>query len=621
VVEEHDRFGISRRQVERVRRLEVELGKPGAILRDQRRVAEACERGLRVGRAVVIPVGVGEHRAEQVDRFGAKRRRRIRGRVETVDELDEARDRGRRAIEEEERPGRSLQRDEVVGIRHSDVRIREERALEAVVVAGGGRLVPDAEPVRRVGPFVLRARCARRERERRHQHERAKSRHLSREYAPHLVGVSPLLRFTRVPPLHAREALLTYDRARGARNRVGTRAADGPAAVHRLLLLLACCSLLPCLAGCWDSHVRPEPPIPVPGGCDRATEPTCTTRASPCDALALVAAVCEDEAWSCPPGARLYAQPWSDDVCLPLEGRVSTGLFSDGVHEAPVPIALGDHCAWVFPVETGGAIRLAAIDTAPTCAALSAAGSDTPIDDLDGDLDFVAVGASFEDTSGATRVLVRGWRFDPLAGFGVRSLGVGLARVDGGRIAVSDAWLFGDDLDLGDAAIVVDGFAYAYGCPGDPHALEEDCIVGRAPLGDVDTASAWDVLGDRGWGEGAPVRVFGSGPHRSAVVEDPRGSGFLHVYAIGFGTDLMITTASAPEGPWSPARVLVPCDLPPDDPGAYCAGPTVHRELLDPLAPSTLVVSYSVGTTAEDGPSRRAADPAAYWPHVVRVSL
>jgi hypothetical protein len=359
----------------------------------------------------------------------------------------------------------------------------------------------------------------------------------------------------------------------------------------------------------------------VPGGCDRSAEPTCTTRASPCDALALTPATCTAETWSCPPGSSLYVRPWADDTCLPLEGRVGTGLFSDGVHEGPVPVAMGDRCVWTFPVESGGAIQLAAIDTAASCAALSADTASMPITELEGDVDYVALDGSFLDADGVTRVLARGWSFDATAPFGVRSLGVGLGRVQGGRITVSDAWLFGDDLDLGDAAIVVDGFLYAYGCPGDPHSLEEDCIVGRAPLASIDSPSAWAILGEGGWGEGAPHRIFGSGPHRSAVVEDPRGSGFLHVYAIGFGNELLVSTASAPEGPWSAARRLAACDLPADDPGAYCAGPTVHRELLDPLDPGTLVVGYSVGTTSDDGAERRARNPAAYWPRIVRLPL
>ena len=224
------------------------------------------------------------------------------------------------------------------------------------------------------------------------------------------------------------------------------------------------------------------------------------------------------------------------------------------------------------------------------------------------------------DAQNRVRVLARGWTFDPNITFGVRSDGVGLALVAGRSIQVATPWLFDNTLDLGDAALVDDaGFLYAYGCPGAPHWLEEDCNVGRAPLARIDESSAWSVLGDGGWGVGKPLRVFGSGPHRGPVVHDPRG-GFLHVYAIGFGSTVELTHADRPEGPWGEAKQLVKCQLPADDPGAYCAGPVVYLELFDPTLPNELVVGYSIGTTSADGEQRRKANPAAYWPRVVRTS-
>jgi hypothetical protein len=93
------------------------------------------------------------------------------------------------------------------------------------------------------------------------------------------------------------------------------------------------------------------------------------------------------------------------------------------------------------------------------------------------------------------------------------------------------------------------------------------------------------------------------------------------VFAIGFGRELRVECADAPEGPWSAPAVLAPCDLPADDPGAYCAGPVVYRELADPLEPGWIVVGHSVGTTSPDGDARRARDPRAYWPRIVRLRL
>ena len=376
-------------------------------------------------------------------------------------------------------------------------------------------------------------------------------------------------------------------------------------------------------AGCYSSHVRPtdaglEADAP---SCDPASRPRCATRSGPCDPLTLVDAECapvsgSGVAWQCPSGAAPYQRPWTDDAtCLPLRG---TPLLADGVHESPVPVPIGDTCQWIFPFDTGAGAQLLGVASASSCAAL---GTPTmPIDDAHGAETYVNVQTAFATPNG-TRILSRAWAFDSTSAYGVRALGVELGRVIGGRLRFDGAFVFADAADLGDAAIVDGGFVYAFGCPGTPRGLEGDCNVGRAAILSIDDASAWSTLGSHGWGVGDPVRVFGSGPHRSGVLRDPRGDGFLHVYAAGFGSELRMNGASHLEGPWSDSVMLARCELPADDPGAYCAGPQVHRELLDPMDPHTLIVSYSIGSTSADQSDRRARNPDAYWPRIVHVRL
>jgi hypothetical protein len=233
-----------------------------------------------------------------------------------------------------------------------------------------------------------------------------------------------------------------------------------------------------------------------------------------------------------------------------------------------------------------------------------------------GPYDYLAFQSAFFDAERRVRLQARAWTFDPQRAFGVRIDGVGFAVVQ--AHAVTTQLIFDDALDLGDAAVIDGGFLYAYGCPGAPHELEEDCIVGRAPLAQIDQREAWVLWGEQGWGRGTPKRVFGAGPHRGAVVHDPAG-GFMHVYAIGFGSTIQLSHADRPEGPWSEDVELVRCELPRRDAHAYCAGPVVYLELYDPNQPDSIAIGYSIGTVAADGAALRSAHPSDYAPRIVRV--
>lgn len=374
-------------------------------------------------------------------------------------------------------------------------------------------------------------------------------------------------------------------------------------------------------SGCYLSHESDTPAVHIePGPCGPSGPPRCIVSDSPCAPPHAVDALCVVDQWACPRGARVYQRPWLDDMCTPLLDEVDP--FVDGVHDAPVPVAIDEQCQWLVPFSGPGVMtpNHAPARSGRACDEVELV-TTAPIVDVPDPSVFVGIQASVLDANGDVRPLVRGWRYDPLAAFGVRGLGVGFATVAAGRVEVGGAWLFGEDLDLGDAALRFDGHVYAYGCPGTPGALEEDCIVGRAPVADMDDPRAWRLFGDDGWTTGAASRVFGSGPHRGPVFADPRGDGFVHIYAIGFGSTLEIVRAPAPQGPWSSATTLAPCELPADDPHAYCAGPVVYLELWDPFARDELIVGYSIGTTAEDGDRLRAADPHGYWPKVARLGF
>jgi hypothetical protein len=91
------------------------------------------------------------------------------------------------------------------------------------------------------------------------------------------------------------------------------------------------------------------------------------------------------------------------------------------------------------------------------------------------------------------------------------------------------------------------------------------------------------------------------------------------VYSIGFGSTLESHVGAVPEGPWTAGPTLAACDLPASDDKAFCAGPVVHEELVDPTEPSQLPVSYGVGTTAKNQSTLMAENPKNYWSRLVFV--
>lgn len=344
--------------------------------------------------------------------------------------------------------------------------------------------------------------------------------------------------------------------------------------------------------------------------------PTCLRAAGPCEPATVVAATCDGRAWRCPSGTREHARLSAASTCLPF---FEPGGPIRALEGSLVRVPTADRCLWIGEtVETSaGSLRNVAFEVDPTapygtCPARATFRAESVVE-LDGgadpELQVQITGA--QRLAGVTRVTYRLFRLDPSAGFGVRELGTGIGRFDEARqrIVVSPRPRFAPDLDLGDASFVSDRL-YVYGCPPPIDFLTEGCVVAR-----FDARDDMELFAGGGkWIESARGRdgaeVFRAGPWISAIARD--GDRLVHLYSVGFGSTLATHFASAPEGPWTDGPELARCALPEDDPKAFCAGPVVHEELVDPTR-SEWVVSYGVGTTASDGAARRAARPEAYW--------
>lgn len=326
--------------------------------------------------------------------------------------------------------------------------------------------------------------------------------------------------------------------------------------------------------------------------------PSCERPSVACGAATLVSASCDatTHRWSCPSGSRVHARVPTQSECVPFGGL--GGSF--------VTIPSGERCLWV--AETGAARNVAyELDTDAPYGACPTSPKRVlgPIVLGETDVEQVQLTAAHR-FGGETWVLYRRFRADPAAPFGVSELGTGIGRFDpvSERVRVDLTPRFGPDVDLGDASIVLGDRLYAWGCPPPIDFLTERCVVAR-----FDTSGAMELFSGSKWIASARgsdgAEVFRAGPWLSSVSGE--AGALTHLYASGFGTRIERHVAVSPEGPWSDAAPIADCRLP-DDPHAFCAGPVVHPELVDPTRPAW-VVSYGVGTT---DPDARASRPEAY---------
>ncbi len=402
---------------------------------------------------------------------------------------------------------------------------------------------------------------------------------------------------------------------------------------HALLALLSCA-----VVSCGSRTGLYEPPdasVATDAATCPATSVVCVApNDDPCGAPRVVPAVCDETlAWRCPPGSRQHARAADQaPVCRPL--FVPGGeVRSLGGSLARVPTA--DRCLWIaedVTLSSGARLRNVGFEVDPaapfgTCPRAPTFVDGTPrsVVAVEGDDPSLVVQITGGyRLGGQTRVTYRMFRADGGPDFGLTHLGSGLARWDAAarRIVVPSprALRFPTGLDLGDASIAVGDRAYVWGCPAPIEFLTERCVVGRLDATDrLELFAGNDrwVTSDRR-SDGAAV--FDAGPWVSSVVPVGNTARLAHVFAVGFGSDLQVHSAAAPEGPWSAATSVARCALPTDDPDAFCAGPVVHLELADPTRPGELPVTYGVGSTAPGGgPS--AGRPETYWPRLQWVRV
>lgn len=343
-------------------------------------------------------------------------------------------------------------------------------------------------------------------------------------------------------------------------------------------------------------------------------------RQGPCEPAVILPPECPGLEWVCPEPTVERPAP-APSRCRPtFEGRVPGTL-------GPL-VPLGDRCGMLMDADvTAGpaeldtrVIDLSAASSLAACG-LGALTDEPWVDDAGlGPADVVDV-MDVEATPDGVLAVHRLFELAPQALFGVEALGASLVRADRG-MPVPRPPQFNTH---GYRSLAVDqSYAYVFDCFGAPDALLEDCGVMRARLDDAFDPAAYEWLRESGTygGAGDPKVVFQAGPHHHVADLGLALRLWVMVSVAGFGDTVFLqhTWRGDPAG-WAAPVDVHRCELPPDDPEAFCDSARVLTSLYDGDRHRELTLTYRVDTLAADRPARIARDPEAYGAVMVRVQV
>jgi hypothetical protein len=188
-----------------------------------------------------------------------------------------------------------------------------------------------------------------------------------------------------------------------------------------------------------------------------------------------------------------------------------------------------------------------------------------------------------------------------------------------GTFVPSGALLWTSDRPAyGTAVVTSNDETYVYGCIS-ARFLDADCYVARAAASDVTDESAyayytggghWSARVDDAW----PTTSASESVDVAWVAEQNR---WLLAYVPPLGNTIEVRSGLAPEGPWSAPIALATCDAPPD---AFCDGVHLHPALAA-MSGGAVLLSYAIDSLSADKDAQRAANPKAWWPRFVALSL
>jgi hypothetical protein len=209
-----------------------------------------------------------------------------------------------------------------------------------------------------------------------------------------------------------------------------------------------------------------------------------------------------------------------------------------------------------------------------------------------------------------------------------RLVGTDLFRIANPR-APPRAWVHeravlpweGETLLMGLSPVVQGAHALIFGTRPAPGGRE--LILGRIPLQALRALDfgPWEFLAQGGGGPrwvdrpGDAVGLFQGIGTEFTVSREPAAGGWLCVYTPGgISPEIVLRRAPAPQGPWSPPRVIHRCPEA-SDPDLYCYGAKHHPEC-GPADGQGLWVTYTVNRRDGGLPGEHLAKPRWVWvPH------
>jgi hypothetical protein len=145
--------------------------------------------------------------------------------------------------------------------------------------------------------------------------------------------------------------------------------------------------------------------------------------------------------------------------------------------------------------------------------------------------------------------------------------------------------------NFGSASLIAGGMLYVYGCGLPTSGIDKGCRLGRVNPASALNRSAWNFYaGDGNWSslDADAVSVF-TGDNILSVAWNSYLQRYVAVYSATFSNNVMMRTATAPEGPW-PSEIAAFTAMPPTQGNVYDA--LAHPEY-DQNGGQIIYVSYS----------------------------